>query len=243
VKVSYYYVCGAGINIMCDSSVCGVESFSCVLRDLNDSGRRLKPRPLLSSLFPDLAAHSCSHKLKGKELYQSFSFYAYGNSNSTERTGRRVLPKWPSTSDDVNETSDEVFCGMCGCKDIKKLMQHSCIPRTRQRVTFFCGDKDCFDQYRYCAINYYDLTYGIPRLWEDEARKNSRLYCAAPDKLTKLRCAYCNEGDENVVVYHPLILSWYQHNVFCKNSTCCKRYVSFVEDVPRIPFVFESRNL
>jgi hypothetical protein len=215
--------------------VCGAESFSCVLRELNDSERRLRPRPLLSSLFPDLSAHSCSHQLKGKKLYQSFRFYAYGNSKSTERNARRKTV----TSDD--ETNSAVFCGMCGSKEVKTLIQHSCIS-TNRGVTFFCRDKDCFDQYRYCAINYYDLTYGIPELWEVEAGKNSRLYRGAPDKSTKLRCAYCNEDDENVVVYHPLILSWFQHNVFCKNSTCCKQYISFVENIPRIPFVFESKS-
>jgi hypothetical protein len=212
-----------------DTAGCGPFGVS---RDLCELEFVKRPRPMLASLFPDLSAHKAS-KLKGKEIYETYRFYAYGNSEDTERFCNRVLQNKEKYDYDL------VFCGMCGCTDKKVLQKHLCFPNL---VTFFCKDQDCFDKYKYCAVNYYDLTYGIPYLWKMYAKKNQRLYRSVPDdESAKPKCAYCNESNENVV-YHPLILSWFQHNSFCKNSTCCKRYIYFVENVPRIPFVFDNKK-
>jgi hypothetical protein len=207
--------------------------------ELRDSKGLRCPRPLLPSLFPDLTAHQCSYKLKGKEHYEHYRFYAYGDSKNTVRNGSRGLVKAKEIYQ--SWSCSMIFCSMCGSRDAKTLRQHSCLS-TNNGLSFFCQDTDCMERYRYCAFNYYDLSYGIPYLWKVEARRNPRLYHPVPDDNTKPRCAYCNECDENIVVYHPLILSWFQHNAFCKNSICCKQYISFVENVPRIPFVFEPKS-
>jgi hypothetical protein len=190
-----------------------------------------RPRELLFSLFPDLSAHTFA-ELKGRERYESFRFYAYSNSKDTHRCANRTSV---TTVNLKGAKDSQICCGMCGSTNADTLLSHSCIPVS---VTFFCSDKNCLDQYRYCAINYHDLTYGIPHLWKVYAQNNPRLYRSYDEDINP-SCAYCNEKDESIVVYHPLMLSWFQHNAFCRNSTCCKQYIFFVENIPRIPHVFE----
>jgi hypothetical protein len=198
---------------------------------------------LLPSLFP-LPGHGPFEMSIPSPSIPFFGYYSYSDSSSESESEEEVREE--------EEEEDAVYCAMCGERGADQhYVRHTCIPN---RVTYFCKDKECFDLYRYCAYEFYDLTHGIPHLWkvivEEERRR--KVYRHAYHKLRKhqhssddecdcspYKCAYCGHSGENVIL-NICMPRRFSHTTFCRNNVCCKNYVAFVENKMFVPVVFRE---
>jgi len=94
----------------------------------------------------------------------------------------------------------------------------------------FCKKGDCYTKYNaYVYRDTYDMSYGVPVavMTEDQRREIA-------DDIVK-KCAYCGAESSVSVTKNWRLGAQYNHNTFCRNDSCCRQYISFMDNFDRIP--------
>jgi hypothetical protein len=105
----------------------------------------------------------------------------------------------------------------------------------------FCKGTDCLDHYAdFAHSGGKNMMHGIPVCY---AKTGKTLREPATRETTKrgkprnLYCDYCG-AHNNKVITNTQIHPSFKHANFCMNITCCRRYLDYVQNVPRVPYGF-----
>jgi hypothetical protein len=106
----------------------------------------------------------------------------------------------------------------------------------------FCKGTDCLEKYAdFAHSGGKNMTHGIPvcyaktgkTLREPAVHEKSK----RNGKLLNLYCDYCGANNNKVITNTQLHPS-FKHGNFCMNYKCCRMYLEYVKNVPRVPYGF-----
>jgi hypothetical protein len=141
------------------------------------------------------------------------------------------------------------FC--CFCGSVENIEHHNQFNFNPNMGYFdFCkSGTGCLGKYhRFVSSGYTDLSYGVPfaysKVTPETQRKVPKRKAGTNGQLPDLTCDYCGKCGPDVMTNTSLPAKAYKHADFCKNKTCCRNYVVYVQNVTRIPHAlcFVSRK-
>jgi hypothetical protein len=103
--------------------------------------------------------------------------------------------------------------------------------------TFCKGPKLCYGRYQ-SFVYRDDLTNGIPYAILHEHPKILERESKPEGERETLQCGYCGKMGTGSVIQNPWAPQAYQHNSFCKNSSCYHNFIQYTSrDFPVPPYI------